>query len=71
MSKFFLAVTTALAALFISGQAWAGKDLDAIRARGVLICGPMTTGLAGFMDYLARVWNERRTVTRASCSSGL
>jgi general L-amino acid transport system substrate-binding protein len=49
MRKFFVAVVAMLAATCASGQAWAGKDLDAVKARGVLICGTMTGGLAGFM----------------------
>ncbi|MCX7360687.1 MAG: amino acid ABC transporter substrate-binding protein [Alphaproteobacteria bacterium] len=37
-----------LAAFLISGSALAGKDLDAIKARGAVICG-VGTGTAGFM----------------------
>jgi general L-amino acid transport system substrate-binding protein len=33
----------------IAGTAHAGKDLDAIKARGSLICGVAANGLAGFM----------------------
>ena len=33
----------------IAGTAQAGKDLDAIKARGSLICGIAANGLAGFM----------------------
>ena len=33
----------------IAGTAHAGKDLDAIKARGSLICGIAANGLAGFM----------------------
>ena len=33
----------------VSGAAQAGKDLDAIKARGSLICGIAANGLAGFM----------------------
>ena len=33
----------------MSGAAHAGKDLDAIKARGSLICGIAANGLAGFM----------------------
>ena len=39
----FAALTTA------AGAAHAGKDLDAIKARGSLICGIAANGLAGFM----------------------
>jgi len=49
MRTFLLAATLGLVASLSSGQAWAGKDLDAIRARGMLICGTMPGGLAGFM----------------------
>ena len=41
------AVLAALTA--IAGTAHAGKDLDAIKARGSLICGIAANGLAGFM----------------------
>jgi general L-amino acid transport system substrate-binding protein len=46
MRKILLAV---LGALLFSTPAFAGKDLDAVRARGELICGPAANGLAGFM----------------------
>ena len=36
-----------LAAMFVSTAAMAGKDLDAIKARGSLVCGSMP-GTAGF-----------------------
>ena len=49
MRKFLLAAVVGLAAVSLSSHAWAGKDLDAVKARGVLICGTMTGGLAGFM----------------------
>src|SRR5512147_2530914 len=48
MHKISLAVTAGLAAIFMSTGAMAGKDLDAIKARGALICG-VGTGTAGFM----------------------
>jgi general L-amino acid transport system substrate-binding protein len=32
-----------------SGAALAGKDLDAVKARGTLICGVAASGIAGFM----------------------
>src|SRR5262245_32548979 len=41
------AVAAGLAALFVSTGAMAGKDVDAIKARGALICG-VPTGIAGF-----------------------
>src|SRR5512137_509929 len=47
MFKGSLAAIVALAAILTSGTAMAGKDLDAVKARGTLICG-VGTGLAGF-----------------------
>ena len=41
------AAAAGLAAMFVSTGAMAGKDLDAIKARGALVCGVMT-GTAGF-----------------------
>jgi len=46
-NKFIAASTTAVVLLGISGTAQAGKDLDAVKARGNLICG-VNTGVAGF-----------------------
>ena len=43
-----MAAAAGLAALFISTGAMAGKDLDAVKARGALICG-VGQGMAGFM----------------------
>jgi general L-amino acid transport system substrate-binding protein len=48
MHKASVAMAAGLAALFISTGAMAGKDLDAIKARGALICG-IGQGTAGFM----------------------
>ena len=48
MHKVSLAAAIGLAAIFTSSGAMAGKDLDAIKARGSLICG-VGTGTAGFM----------------------
>src|SRR5215510_2032248 len=48
MHKYSLAAAAGVAALLASGSAMAGKDLDAIKARGSLICG-VGTGTAGFM----------------------
>lgn len=47
MKKITLAWTVGMAAVFMSGNAMAGKDLDAIKARGALVCG-VPTGIAGF-----------------------
>ena len=49
MHKLLLAMALGLATVFPSGHALAGKDLDAVKARGVLICGVAAGGLAGFM----------------------
>jgi len=49
MQKFLLTAAIGLAVLSQSGQALAGKDLDAVRSRGTLICGVAAGGLAGFM----------------------
>ena len=43
------AAVIGLAAIFMSGGAMAGKDLDAVKARGQLVCG-VGTGTAGFMQ---------------------
>src|ERR1044071_3568890 len=48
MAKYSLAAVAGAAAVLASGSAMAGKDLDAIKARGSLICG-VGTGTAGFM----------------------
>src|SRR6266404_9672414 len=48
MRNFSAAAAIGLAAIFISGGAMAGKDRDAVKARGALICG-VGTGTAGFM----------------------
>src|ERR1700753_120443 len=47
MNKFKLAAFAGVIAALSSGSAWAGKDLDAIKARGQLVCGVME-GTAGF-----------------------
>src|SRR5258707_12667747 len=46
MQKLLLATAVGLAAVFPSGHALAGKDLDAVKARGVLICGVAAGGPA-------------------------
>jgi general L-amino acid transport system substrate-binding protein len=47
MKRRFLAAAVGAAALLASGSALAGKDLDAIKARGAIVCG-VPTGIAGF-----------------------
>jgi len=47
MHKISLAAAVGLGAILASGTAMAGKDLDAIKARGAVICG-VPTGIAGF-----------------------
>ena len=49
MQKWLLAMALGLATVLPSGHALAGKDLDTVRARGVMICGVAAGGLAGFM----------------------
>src|SRR5471030_2557237 len=48
MRNYSAAAAIGLAGIFISGSAMAGKDLDAVKARGALVCG-VGTGTAGFM----------------------
>jgi general L-amino acid transport system substrate-binding protein len=43
------ATAVASATVLFSGPVLAGKDLDAVKARGKLICGVAAGGLAGFM----------------------
>jgi general L-amino acid transport system substrate-binding protein len=47
LKKFTVAGIAALSIAGIAGTAHAGKDLDAVKARGSLICG-VSTGVAGF-----------------------
>jgi general L-amino acid transport system substrate-binding protein len=47
MRKVSLALAVGIAAALVSNSAMAGKDLDAIKARGALVCG-VPTGTAGF-----------------------
>ena len=47
LNKLISAGSAAVALLGIAGTAHAGKDLDAVKARGYLICG-VSTGVAGF-----------------------
>jgi general L-amino acid transport system substrate-binding protein len=48
MMKFSVAAAAGLAAILASGTAMAGKDLDAIKARGSVVCGVPAGGIAGF-----------------------
>jgi general L-amino acid transport system substrate-binding protein len=48
MRRISLAAAVGTAAILVSGSAMAGKDLDAIKARGQIICG-IGEGTAGFM----------------------
>ena len=45
--KYMAAGVVAATLVGAAGTAYAGKDLDAIKARGILICG-VSTGVAGF-----------------------
>ena len=47
LKKYMAAGVVAATLVGAAGAAYAGKDLDAIKARGSLICG-VTTGVAGF-----------------------
>src|SRR5262245_58978188 len=47
VKKYMAAGIAAATLLGVAGTAEAGKDLDAVKARGQLICG-VTTGVAGF-----------------------
>lgn len=47
MSRISITASAGLAAFFMSTGAMAGSDLDAVKARGSLVCG-VTTGVAGF-----------------------
>jgi general L-amino acid transport system substrate-binding protein len=49
MKKLLLTVAVGLATVLQSGHAMAGKELDAVKARGQLICGVAVGGIAGFM----------------------
>jgi general L-amino acid transport system substrate-binding protein len=49
MQRIFLALAVCGAMVSHAGQALAGKDLDAVKARGTLICGVAVGGIAGFM----------------------
>jgi general L-amino acid transport system substrate-binding protein len=57
MHRISFAAAAGLVAIFASGSAMAGKDLDAIKSRGELICGVME-GTAGF----ARADNQGKWV---------
>ncbi|MDF3073904.1 MAG: amino acid transporter substrate-binding protein [Alphaproteobacteria bacterium] len=47
LSKTIIAAAAATLTAFVAGQAMAGAKLDAIKARGEILCG-VSTGLAGF-----------------------
>src|SRR5262249_56448477 len=47
LNKYMAAGVVAATVLGAAGTAQAGKDLDAVKARGQLICG-VSTGVAGF-----------------------
>jgi general L-amino acid transport system substrate-binding protein len=49
MRTLLFALAAALIAQLFSAPAFAGKDLDTIKARGELICGVASNSLAGFM----------------------
>lgn len=47
LTKYLAAGVAAATVIGAAATAYAGKDLDAVKARGQLICG-VTTGVAGF-----------------------
>ncbi len=49
MKRLLLTMTVGLATVFQAGHAMAGKELDAVKARGQLVCGVAVGGIAGFM----------------------
>jgi len=49
MQRFVLAMAVCSAMVSHTGQALAGKDLDAVKSRGTLMCGVAVGGIAGFM----------------------
>src|SRR3954468_10252547 len=49
MRRFLGLAALGMALVSASGGALAGKDLDAVKARGALICGVAAGGIAGFM----------------------
>ena len=49
MQRFLLTLAAGTAIAVSSGPAFAGKDLDNVKARGQLICGVAVGGIAGFM----------------------
>src|SRR5216683_1812015 len=48
--KFIAVVAFAAALAGAAGTAHAGKDLDAVKARGQVVCGVTTGGISGFMS---------------------
>src|SRR5882762_8613263 len=48
--KFIAAAAFAAALAGAAGAAHAGKDLDAVKARGQVVCGVTTGGISGFMS---------------------
>jgi len=49
VKKMFTAMALGAVLALQSGHAMAGKDLDAVKARGQLVCGVAVGGIAGFM----------------------
>src|SRR5216684_6830066 len=50
LDKFIAAAAFAAALAGAAGAAHAGKDLDAVKARGQVVCGVTTGGISGFMS---------------------
>jgi general L-amino acid transport system substrate-binding protein len=49
MKRLLLTTAVGLATVFQAGYALAGKELEAVKARGTLICGVAVGGIGGFM----------------------
>ena len=67
VNKYMAAGVAAAALMGVGGPAHAGKDLDAVKARGQLICG-VNTGVAGFALPTARASGPASTSTCAAPS---
>ena len=52
MKRLLLTMAVGLATILQSGHAMAGKELDAVKARGQLICGVAVGGIGGFIGEL-------------------
>ncbi len=69
MTKTALAAAIGLAIALASGSAMAGKDLDAIKARGAVICG-VPTGIAAVIFVSMKPGATALIVCPFSASTG-